>query len=71
MVTTGTKHALATGNMTLAWREWKHRPIADHTWPNWKAHWTGAFAKILSINHMMAGNPPLVPMPQRKKNKDV
>ncbi len=22
MVTTGTKHALATGNMTLAWREW-------------------------------------------------
>jgi hypothetical protein len=22
MVTTGTKHALATGSMTLAWREW-------------------------------------------------
>jgi hypothetical protein len=34
MVTTGTKHALATGNMTLAWREWRRRPVADHTWPN-------------------------------------
>jgi hypothetical protein len=40
MITTGTKHALACGNMTLAWREWKHHPIIDHTWPNWKAHWT-------------------------------
>jgi hypothetical protein len=38
MVTTGTKHALTTGNMTLAWREWKRRPIAEHIWPNWKTH---------------------------------
>ncbi len=38
MVTTGTKHALATGNMTLAWHEWKRCPIANHTWPNWKVH---------------------------------
>jgi hypothetical protein len=55
MVTTGTKHALATGNMTLAWRKWKRRPIADHTWPNWKAHWTAVFAKMCNINRMMVG----------------
>ncbi len=30
MVTTGTKHALACGNMMLAWREWKDCPILDH-----------------------------------------
>jgi hypothetical protein len=54
MVTTGTKHALATGNMTLAWREWRRRPVDDHTWPNWKAHWTAAFAKIRDINLMTA-----------------
>jgi hypothetical protein len=45
MVTTGTKHALTTGNMTLAWRKWKRCPIANHTWPNWKAHWTVAFCR--------------------------
>jgi hypothetical protein len=55
MVTTGTKHALTTGNMTLAWRKWKRPPIADHTWPNWKAHWTAAFAEMCDINRMMAG----------------
>jgi hypothetical protein len=38
MVTIATKHALACGNMTLAWREWKHCPILNHNWPNWKAH---------------------------------
>jgi hypothetical protein len=42
MVTTGTKHALATGNMNLVWRKWKCCPIADHTWTNWKVHWTAA-----------------------------
>jgi hypothetical protein len=31
MVTTGTKHALNCGDMTLAWQEWKHRPLPDHT----------------------------------------
>ncbi len=55
MVTTGTKQALATGNMTLAWCKWKRRPIADHTWPNWKPHWTAAFAKMHDINCMTAG----------------
>ncbi len=55
MVTTATKHAPATGNMTLAWRKWKRCPIANHTWPNWKAHWTAAFAKMHNINCTMAG----------------
>jgi hypothetical protein len=53
--TTGTKHALACSNMTLAWSEWKHCPILDHTWPNWKAHWTAAFAEMHGINRMTAG----------------
>jgi hypothetical protein len=34
MVTTGTKHALNCGNMTLAWQEWKHCPLLNHTWNN-------------------------------------
>jgi hypothetical protein len=55
MITTGTKHNLACGNMTLAWRGRKPRPIINHTWPNWKAHWTVAFAKMRDINHMTAG----------------
>ena len=54
MVTTGTKHALATGNMTLAWREWRRQPVAEHTWPNWKTHWTAAFAEMRDINRMTA-----------------
>jgi hypothetical protein len=44
MVTTGTKHTLATRKMTLVWQEWKCHSNANHTWPNWKAHWTVAFA---------------------------
>jgi hypothetical protein len=55
MVTTGTKHALANRNMTLAWRKWKRCPIANHNWPNWKAHWTVAYAKMSDINCMTAG----------------
>ncbi len=55
MVTTGTKHTLTTGNMKLVWRKWKRHPIADHTWPNWKAHWTATFAKMREINRMMVG----------------
>ncbi len=31
MVTTGTKHALACGNMTMAWHEWNRHAIVDHT----------------------------------------
>jgi hypothetical protein len=55
MVTTGTKHALACGNMPLAWHKWKRCPILDHTWPNWMVHWTAAFSKICNINCMTAG----------------
>jgi hypothetical protein len=56
MITTGTKHALACGNMTLAWHEWKRCPLPDHTWPNWKTHWTTAFAKMHDINWMTTGD---------------
>jgi hypothetical protein len=55
MVTTGTKHALVCGNMTLAWHEWKHHPILNHTWPNLKAHWTATFAEMCDIDCMTAG----------------
>jgi hypothetical protein len=54
MIITGTKHTLACGNMTLAWREWKHRRLLDHTWPNWKSNWTASFAKMRDINRMTA-----------------
>jgi hypothetical protein len=54
MITTGTKHAQACGNMTLAWHKWKHCPLTSHTWPNWKCHWTAAFAKMHIINRMTA-----------------
>jgi hypothetical protein len=56
MITTGTKHTLACSNMTLAWRKWKCCYVIDHTWTNWKAHWTTAFAKMHDINCMTAGN---------------
>jgi hypothetical protein len=36
--------------MTLAWCEWKCCPPINHTWPNWKAHWTAAFIKLRDIN---------------------
>jgi hypothetical protein len=49
MITTGTKHALACSNMTLACHEWKHCLLLDHTWPNWQSHWTAAFAKTRDI----------------------
>jgi hypothetical protein len=55
MITTDTKHTLACGNMTLAWRKLKRCPIINHTWPKWKAHWTTAFAKMRNINCMTAG----------------
>ena len=54
VVTTGTKHVLTTDNMTLAWHEWKNQPIAEHSWPNWKTHWTVVFAKMRDVNCMMA-----------------
>ncbi len=44
MITTGTKHALECGNMTLAWRKWKRCPPINHTWPNLKGHWTATIS---------------------------
>jgi hypothetical protein len=55
-ITTGTKHALACSNMTLAWRKWKRLPLIGHTWPNWKAHWMASFVEMRNINCMTAGN---------------
>jgi hypothetical protein len=52
MVTTGSKHVLSSGNMTLGWREWKRRPANEHTWANWKIHWMAAFAKMRDISRM-------------------
>jgi hypothetical protein len=56
MVTTGTKHALNCGNLTLAWQEWKLCPLLDLMWNNWKDHWTVAFAEMHDIIHMTSGN---------------
>jgi len=56
MVTTGSKHAIASGNMTLNWREWKRRPANEHTWAHWKIHWTAAFAEMRDISRMTTGN---------------
>jgi hypothetical protein len=56
MFTTGTKHALACGNMTLAWHERKRPLPINQTWPNWKAHWTAAFAEMCDINCMTTGD---------------
>jgi hypothetical protein len=55
MVTTGSKHVLSSSNMMLGWRELKHRPAIEHTWANWKTHWTAAFAKIRYISRMTTG----------------
>jgi hypothetical protein len=56
MVTTVTKAALNCGSMELAWRKRKCCPLVDHTWNNWKLHWTAAFAETRDINHMIANN---------------
>jgi len=55
MVTTRSKHALSSGNMTLGWREWKHLPAIQHTWDNWKIHWMAAFAEMRDISRMTTG----------------
>jgi hypothetical protein len=56
MVTTGTKAALNCGGMELAWCKWKHCPLVNHTWNNWKLHWTVAFLETHNINRMIANN---------------
>ena len=42
MVTTGTKHAVATGGLDQEWKFWI-TPAQAKTWPNWKTYWTAAF----------------------------
>jgi hypothetical protein len=56
MVTTGTKAALNCGGMKLAWCKWKPHQLVNHTWNNWKLHWTAAFAETRDINQMIANN---------------
>ena len=58
MVTTGCKHAIASGNMTLDWRKWKRHPPNKLMWNHWKTHWTAAFAKMRDLNQMTTGNSP-------------
>ena len=43
MVTTGTKHAVATGGMDDAWCVWMRLPNDQQTWVRWKTMWSGAF----------------------------
>jgi hypothetical protein len=56
MITTSTKHNLECSNMMMALHKWKRFPPINHTWPNWKAHWTPAFAKMCAINRMTASD---------------
>jgi hypothetical protein len=42
--------------MTLNWREWKRRPANEHTWANWKLHWTVVFAKMRDISRITTGD---------------
>jgi hypothetical protein len=56
MVTTGTKAALNCGGMELAWHEWKRHLLIDHTWNNWKLHWTAVFAETHNINRMIVND---------------
>jgi hypothetical protein len=39
----------------MAWCKYHRLPIVDHTWPNWKLHWTTAFTEMRDINCMTAG----------------
>lgn len=55
MVTTGTKHALQCGGLTQAWREWRRLPADQHTWLNWKSHWTAAFNEQRDISRLTGG----------------
>ncbi|KAL7474049.1 hypothetical protein ACHAW6_000047 [Cyclotella cf. meneghiniana] len=52
MVTTGTKHALQCSGLAQAWRKWRHLPAGQHTWLNWKSHWTAAFNKQRDISRL-------------------
>jgi hypothetical protein len=42
--------------MELGWRKWKCCRLVDHTWNNWKLHWSATFAETCNINQMIANN---------------
>ncbi len=42
MVTTGTKHAVATGGLEQEWKTW-NTAAQPKTWLNWKTFWTATF----------------------------
>ena len=45
MVTTGTKHDVATGDMDDPWRVWMRLSNDQKTWVRWKTMWSGAFSR--------------------------
>ena len=49
MVTTGTKHVVATGGMDDTWRMWMRLPNDQQTWVRWKTMWSGAFLEKWEI----------------------
>ena len=56
MVTTGTKNAVATGRMVVAWRKWMCTIALNRSWNAWKSHWTQALQEKREIQKL-AGMP--------------
>ena len=56
MVTTGTKHDVATGRKEFAWREWMRTITPDGSWNAWKSHCTQAFQEKCEL-HKLVGMP--------------
>ena len=56
MVTTGTKNAVATGRMVVAWRKWMCTIAPKRSWNAWKSHWTQALQEKREIQKL-AGMP--------------
>ena len=49
MVTTGTKHDVATSGMDDEWRVWMRIPNDHQTWVQWKTMWSGEFLEKREI----------------------
>ena len=56
MVTTGTKHAVATDGMEVVWCKWMRTIAPNRSWNAWKSHWTQAFQEKCEL-HKLAGIP--------------
>ena len=54
MVTTGIKHAVATGGMEVVWSKWMHTITPNMSWNAWKSHWTQVFQEKREL-HKLAG----------------